>query len=629
MRWLALLLCLGCAVHADEAPRYDGAADLVADIFISLAPLPAIRPHAPVAVHCRMWTRGAEIRTGRLRLSVREGQSELATWRSEELVASSSIRRSTVMLPPLPIAAQHAEVTVDLAWEESDGQVSAPVRRTLVLPEQGETRILALCAPVRLDGSALPPLASDHYRPDGEERGSRVTRLRIALDELPDDALAWCAYDVAAIVGENLAAIDDEHVAALEGWVRAGGSALLVITEPPGPAIAALIARAASGSAALDDGRLRAPLGLGRLMVTHAHLAESDPGRWREDLAFVWRDDGAQAVDTDRAQRLVGYHDAALHATLVDLLWPDEVAVMPLWLIVALFVGFIALIGPGDWFLLGRIRRRHWTWLTFPAVTVLCTWGMVRLSEHYLGGGDQVHGLDISDVGPGGAQLRRNRLELVFSGRTQRVERDGSRGWWAELHEASQRNANPWAAQQETTTPRQPPLYDGSLPRRYAVHQMLRQWTPVLQRRLEFGGDRALPWAVDLDAIATRDDARRLAPALAQAMGDGAWIAVIGDGAVEDLVGREADFTAGRVRAARHYYSDAVAHGLTYELTALPAGAARGSLSGPAGGADVRDLRLIDLGRDAGGFVLILGQRRGDDIVVVRRCYPGPSQGAR
>ncbi|MEI9896547.1 MAG: hypothetical protein WDN28_22475 [Chthoniobacter sp.] len=26
------------------------------------------------------------------------------------------------------------------------------------------------------------------------------------------------------------------------------------------------------------------------------------------------------------------------------------------------------LIGPGEWLLLGRLRRRRWTWATFPAI---------------------------------------------------------------------------------------------------------------------------------------------------------------------------------------------------------------------------------------------------------------------
>jgi len=48
------------------------------------------------------------------------------------------------------------------------------------------------------------------------------------------------------------------------------------------------------------------------------------------------------------------------------------VRLAPFFVVASLLVLYILLIGPGDYFLLRRLRRgMQWTWLTFPAVVVL------------------------------------------------------------------------------------------------------------------------------------------------------------------------------------------------------------------------------------------------------------------
>jgi len=66
---------------------------------------------------------------------------------------------------------------------------------------------------------------------------------------------------------------------------------------------------------------------------------------------------------------------------LVTRLMPEGLKIVPLPLIGMILVVYVLLIGPTDWFVLGAIRRRKWTWFTFPFVTVALTLLTVWLAE--------------------------------------------------------------------------------------------------------------------------------------------------------------------------------------------------------------------------------------------------------
>ena len=52
------------------------------------------------------------------------------------------------------------------------------------------------------------------------------------------------------------------------------------------------------------------------------------------------------------------------------------VGLVPFWIIVTLVIVYLLAIGPGDYFLVGRLlRRRQWTWLSFPLVVLLVAAG--------------------------------------------------------------------------------------------------------------------------------------------------------------------------------------------------------------------------------------------------------------
>src|SRR2546429_987 len=55
---------------------------------------------------------------------------------------------------------------------------------------------------------------------------------------------------------------------------------------------------------------------------------------------------------------------------LVPSLMPKHVRLVPTGIIVVMFVLFLLAIGPLDYFGLGWLKRRSYTWFTFPAATI-------------------------------------------------------------------------------------------------------------------------------------------------------------------------------------------------------------------------------------------------------------------
>jgi hypothetical protein len=157
---------------------------------------------------------------------------------------------------------------------------------------------------------------------------------------------------------------------------------------------------------------------------------------------------------------------------------PHSARIIPIPVVSAIVGVFVLLVGPGEWFVLGWLRRRRWTWVTFPAIAAGCTLFTVRAAEYYLGTNDQQLALVITDFSPDGRALRENRLELWFAGRSGEA-----------VSEMRQALAVP--AGNEPPNPRagaaQPgAIYQGLVPAHYTLRRRLSQWTPYLQRSLTF-----------------------------------------------------------------------------------------------------------------------------------------------
>lgn len=183
-------------------------------------------------------------------------------------------------------------------------------------------------------------------------------------------------------------------------------------------------------------------------------------------------------------------------------LMPASMRIMPLSLMMLMLGLYVLVIGPGDYFGLGWIKRRKWTWILFPAVTIGFAVAVLWLSQWFLGITDNRRALTIVDLGDDGRVVRQNRFELVITGSSRTVTTpvkqafftpishhhfSGSMAWnqMAGVTYATPRGgAGGFNPNQRDATDPGPTQYAGRVPSLYTANQNLPQWTPRLNRQL-------------------------------------------------------------------------------------------------------------------------------------------------
>jgi len=359
---------------------------------------------------------------------------------------------------------------------------------------------------------------------------------------------------------------------------------------------------------------------------------------------------------------------------LLTRLMPEGLRVVPMSFIGVILVVYVLLIGPGDWFVLGAIKRRKWTWITFPFVTVALTLLTVWLAEWYMQISSNRRSVTFHDVGAGGRIARRNRFEVLFQGSERSVTTELTREIFSAMTLQRFSSAMWWSYQQQQLqgvdqrrTYNQVANVAGRVPARYTVTQFLSQWTPQLNRRFTIPristqsasassdspspppGSRAaanpseFDWNVFADsktyspatlaAGSLRDDLIRQ---IKQAFGESAHIAVFIGGKRQDLAGNFGFLHAGPVYGVdangnpinqqQMYYpgynpnarqssflDDVSVNGLGGLFAVV-------SQMSPTGGKDFEDMALVDAS-DPDQWLLIVAVDRGDDVDLYRKLY--------
>ncbi|MBI5759720.1 MAG: hypothetical protein HZA46_14480 [Planctomycetales bacterium] len=232
-------------------------------------------------------------------------------------------------------------------------------------------------------------------------------------------------------------------------------------------------------------------------------------------------------ADTEDYNKFLQYAPIPIHTIdqLLLKLMPQSMRVMPLSLMMFLLSLYVVVIGPGDYFGLGWIRRRKWTWVLFPTVTIGFALFILWLSQWYLGIADNRRALTVLDLGDDGRVVRQNRLELVITGSSRAVTTPVKQAFFTPLAHhhfgGSMTNQMQFAGavyaspggglaggfnpnQRDATDPG-PTQYSGRVPSQFTALQNLPQWTPRMNRQLGISpGDSEV--AVDWEAI------RRLLP---------------------------------------------------------------------------------------------------------------------
>ncbi len=362
-------------------------------------------------------------------------------------------------------------------------------------------------------------------------------------EDLPAEPLRLCAYDLVLLSGADIAQAGQPELDALLAWVRAGGGLFLSIDEsrlksPQVAFVNALADAPEANPAFLTDssGRLiygaaetpSAPLhfqpGLGRAIVIGWNDTLLDPGagHWPLTTAFLWRvrhehlesirqigqwdvaktlasarrafeGSGHEYLQEEETVRQLASDMAPIAVSggsgVVKHLLPEGLKLIPLSLIALILMGYVAVIGPLDYVVLGRLRLRRITWITFPAVTFGFTAFALLLSNNYMQTADHRSRITFRDLAAGGVVVRENRLELLFPSKSRQISTELSRGLFMPLrHEDFGQDMmsmyGPYRYQPGRETRAAPPRLTGRMPAQCRADQLVPQWTPQLNRIL-------------------------------------------------------------------------------------------------------------------------------------------------
>jgi hypothetical protein len=302
--------------------------------------------------------------------------------------------------------------------------------------------------------------------------------------------------------------VEDHHVDFLNGLARSAGGGAEFAAGPNGT-VARSGPLAAAGIAMLHAGLGRA------VVVTRPFDPDRDAGspEWRRAVAFLWKVREGQIASVsktgkwqqkpevsrparhdptyreyDRASGgAVRFHLMPIQVgtELLKSLIPRTVKLVPFGLVVFILVLFVLAIGPLDYFILGKLKRRSLTWVVFPAVSIFFAVFTVYLSNLYMGRSDHRNSITFVDLGSRGKVLRRSTYEVVFAAGNKTTVAEISGGLFAALDHKGFGEAGEFyryygRPARETDVP--VPLVQGRMPSRYFVRQEIRQWTPQLNR---------------------------------------------------------------------------------------------------------------------------------------------------
>ena len=370
--------------------------------------------------------------------------------------------------------------------------------------------------------------------------------------DAPADPLRFCSYDIVMVTDDALSQLSQPQLQAMLAWTRAGGAVCLLIdgralSQPQLDFVNGLIGSETDVPEFLLDssgqlvygagedviGPLTAFSGLGRSVIVglDGESADSAASHWPETAAFLWRlrqahvasvaSEGVWNIDATieavreypRSQNQYGYGwqsgysgeggtEDMLRMQALDMdpipigggtglltrLMPGDIRVVPLWLIGLVLTCYVGVIGPLDYFVLGRLRLRRFTWISFPVMTLVFTLSSVVVSEMFLRVADERQTLLIRDLDAEGVVTRENRLELLFPSGSRTMRTELGRGLFCALRyqDFSQMGYyyGPFGRQPWEEGRAGPAQYIGRMPARSIVEQRIGKWTPQLNRSL-------------------------------------------------------------------------------------------------------------------------------------------------
>ncbi len=617
---------------------------------------------------------------GRFSFRVHLGSEEFYRYTTDEVVLHEPDHRLRFLFPPIITNLRAPEIEIDVAWLPKDGGTAIPLRPQLLRVPFNAQRTLLLGVIERRRGLSRSPdwndrlnnlMLEQHAQPPEPTQFfpnaaaiMQQTPLQTVLigwtaEESPPDPHALLSYDAIAIGEGEFAQLRRPQLLAIRHWVSGGGSLYL---EPNGvleaPHLECLTELTRERQPAVDwrvdgtgqlawelitdHGVIATDCGLGRVVILdpqrHPEPApaelvsevwrmppRTDAHRWIQQERFAMPAMGGWRQDNVRSNPKL-----ALIEAIESMLRPESVRLVPLPLVGGLLTGLVLLIGPIDWWWLGRIQRRRWTWITWPVWTVTVTLLLVGLSNWYLQSTEPPEELVIHDVDPSGRIVRTLEFRLTFPSRTRPVGRDVAAAIWVPLG-----NGRPDPVSQLPPTGTnaatfrdfdhrrvtQLPELVGRFPTSYSATQPLVQWVSELSMvyRLPTAEEppmSPLDWPVLLKALGARRDVlpEEVVTAASRQLEGSVWVCLM-----QTVGGQPEGFSPMADRPFRNRRVIPLFRGLT-----LPPGAAGTTrLSGPWQGDLLRQIFLYPLAEGRASAALLVAHQTGDhQTTVYRRLIP-------
>ena len=621
---------------------------------------------------------------GRLQVIITSGGESVCCYESHPLALTSGEQSFRMTLPPFTLSGPDSWAMLGLSFVTGDEVVHLGERQVSAPTDLRRSFLIAVCRPaeepVGADDALVRGLLLERFDPDLPpplERSYRCVPGTVAPKDMPALSAGYCAYDVVFLTGDGLRALQGRQLDALYRWVAGGGSVCVMTTDRLGEGHVRFLNALAGGAVPAfrvdEEGALVAArgaqtegvsmhrCGIGRAVIvqpTSGAWPTDESAEWRAAAAFLWKVRSVQAEQLaregcwradlqrdwpwprDRYSR--GLMQVSLDGppsfrpmpnpecgnSLIRLLEPAGVRILPVWLVFGLFAAFALVVGPLDYLILGALRLRRLTWVLFPLASVACAGLLVMLSAHYLGMGGHRASLCIVDVGPDGEIARRTRYALSFSARAMRLVvpvRNGLLAPMDVLGMASQYYGNRGRGTGSLRVG--PPWYVGHVPAAFEVVQGVPQWTPAVQRTLSFEAADT-PLEPDWDAVDVQDLAsvvrrmgvrNRLLPDVDLPVA--VFVLHAGNirplGSAEGVVPPE---PSAHLRGQR--YDLTFLHRLSMPSQIGPFSVL--SQLSPAGSGGFEDLALLDP-TDGSQWLVMVVVRDGGDYYVYRRLYYGES----
>ncbi|MEO2035019.1 MAG: hypothetical protein ABGZ35_23300, partial [Planctomycetaceae bacterium] len=508
---------------------------------------------------------------------------------------------------------------------------------------------------------------------------------RITPSDLRTGGLGFFSFDLLALTGPGLSVLGASQLEAIGDWVEAGGSLLVIADRTLTIAQANFLNRMAGLSeddstwhinttdrrqqtaVELNAKYRRYRPGLGRAVVLPAPPDPDQLAELRELVAFLWklradrlsefRETGTWKIPPqDASPSQTGafndpyrprrpYQPIPLVETdsLVTILLPEEVQGLPFAVVVSILTTFLIVIVPVDYLLLGYLKRRRYTWILLPIVSLAFTWLTVALGNAYLGSTDYRTSLEFLDLAAGDRVIRSSRFELLFTATQREATTNLQQTLHVTMPAQKKTTDDDWDSPGALLTfneknqtagatehPLKPelPMYEGALPASFAVRQQMRKWSPQLSRQTALRTARPVP-QFDLDHI---EATLRAAP---KVLAGAEWQRALRERIHESLpkadvllFNRNQVFDLTHTAAPERQVETGSKHGqlLTLVRTVCvrpPHGlfSVVSQLS-PNGAGDFEDLSLLDPG-DADQWLLVIVAGQGNDYVVFRRLFHG------